>query len=329
MKKQAKKDLFNKIQRKEKYKRLDYSIKTMAEICSICSKMLEHWNDEGSEICSECSEKIMEFCDNNIDKNEALIRKLMKSDFEKRLKFISSIDSVEKELLSEQWVIEDKMNIEELNIKINKIGQQMVNCPLSCEGIENKKKEGIIPRGLFLETNGRTGDNIIVIVGMNPGRMQKDDKEYKDTLKDVKSYKNYAKSFENKVLYKHPYFKKTREVLGILNFNGPILWTEIVKCQSEENGKLPYSTIRKCVHTFLKEEVKLIDDSIIMALGDKAYNTCLLIFPERKIIGCPHPSGANSGFHKFLNDLKDKKQSIVKSIDKLKDTDTVHLKDII
>jgi hypothetical protein len=219
------------------------------------------------------------------------------------------------------------MKTKELNLKINKIGKRMVNCSLSCEGIENNKKEGIIPRGLYLETKDRVGDKGIIVVGMNPGRMQKDDKEYRDILKDVASYKNYVKAFEDNILYKHPYFERTRKVLDILGFVGPIIWTEIVKCQSKENGKLSFSAIRNCVHRFLKKEIDLIDYPLL-ALGDKSYNTCLLIFPERKIIGCPHPSGANSSFHSFLKYLENRKSNIKKIVDNLQDNETIHLKEL-
>jgi len=220
------------------------------------------------------------------------------------------------------------MNIKQLQIEINNLGQKIVNCESICDKVENKKKEGITPRGLYLETKSRDAGNMIIVVGMNPGRIQKDDEEYKDTLKDVTSYENYTKALESHILYKHSYFKRTREILSILGFNGAILWTEIVKCQSEENGKLPYSTIRNCVHTFLKKEVNLTDCPIL-ALGDKAYSTCLLIFPERKIIGVPHPSGANSGFKKFLIELEANKEEIKKRISQLKENEAVHLKDII
>jgi len=191
-----------------------------------------------------------------------------------------------------------------------------------------KKNEGIIPRGLYLETLNRAKTKGVIVVGMNPGRINNDSQEYKNLLKDKISYYNYVKAFEKNILYKHPYFKRTHEVLEILKFTGPILWTEIVKCQSEENGKLSYDTIRNCVHKFLKKEVELVDYPIF-ALGDKAYNTCLLLFPERKIIDSQHPPGANSNFYNFLKLIKKHQLILRTKINNLKSNGTICLKDAL
>ena len=221
-----------------------------------------------------------------------------------------------------------KNELEQLKNKIYQIGQEMVNCSLNCNGIENKKKIGAIPRGLYLETEKRTKEKGIIVVGMNPGKIDNDPQEYKDILKEKCSYQNYIESFKKNILHKSPYFERTREILDILNFTGPILWTEIVKCQSEENGKLDFPTIRNCAHKFLKNEVALVDYPIL-ALGDKAYPTCLLIFPERKIIGSPHPSGANPRFHRFLKNLKGKQLKIKQKIGSLEGNESIHLKELI
>lgn len=220
-------------------------------------------------------------------------------------------------------------SIIKINSDINRLGNEMVNCKLHCDKIENNPEFGAIPRGLYLETKNRSTGKGIIVVGMNPGKIQKNDNgEYSAILRKASSYENYKSAFETYVLYKNSYHNRIRQIIDALNFNGPILWTEIVKCQSENNGELPATTIRTCVHRFLKKEVELLDYPIL-ALGDKAYNTCLLIFPERKVIGCSHPSGANVSFPGFFKNLISKKNKVMLHLDKLKDDGSVHLKDIL
>lgn len=215
-----------------------------------------------------------------------------------------------------------------VNVKdIDKLGEKITNCTFRCDGVENNPKEAAIPRGFYLELNDRTNAPGIIVVGMNPGRIKRDGSEYREILRNNGSYSNYKDAFERNILYKHHYFKRTRKILKILDIAGPILWTEIVKCQSDENKKLAPQTIRVCVHKFLKKEVSLVKGPIL-ALGNKAYNTCLLIFPERKIIGVYHPSGANVGFDEFLKFLTNKKSRILRKISSLPDNGSINLGDL-
>lgn len=52
------------------------------------------------------------------------------------------------------------------------------------------------------------------------------------------------------------YFKRTRDLITLLGFDGNILWTDLAKCEClGKNGKLPIQTLRVCINRFLRKEV--------------------------------------------------------------------------
>ena len=212
-------------------------------------------------------------------------------------------------------------NIDQLEKIIDELGENLLQCEgntkedgYKCEGINNDKKEGIIPRCLFLETDSRGAfKEGCVVVGINPGKSNKNERNYYKNKEDInyKHVKEYSKLIiEGGKLYEgdkerkaHKYYNRTREFLEMINLKGPILWTELVKC--ENNGKkLPaLQTFRICTKEHLTKEIECIPDKWpLIAVGNIAYNALSFLYPEKTVIGIPHPTGSYGYFDKLVDD---------------------------
>ena len=212
-----------------------------------------------------------------------------------------------------------------LDKAIKRIGKKLVRCEWQCDGIENKPKEGKMPRCLILERKGRKRGGIIII-GENPGRAGgKENSELKDNVlhgnnADYGKYLDYWEENkgekEEKGKEDKGYYGKLREFAERLAFKGPILWTDIVKCQKDTGKKkkseLPAQTIRNCVNEYLLEEVeKAPENWPIIACGKVAFNTVSYLFLDRLIIGIPHVTGSYGYFSK-LSSCPEKMREIKK-----------------
>ncbi|MFH1824228.1 MAG: uracil-DNA glycosylase family protein [Candidatus Firestonebacteria bacterium] len=203
---------------------------------------------------------------------------------------------------------------------IEKMGSELVKCDLNCEGVISDPRMGILPRCLFFEDN--KGKNGVIVVGLNPGHSDTDKEQRKYYIKNKCSYESTVKYWEEK---NWGYFKKIREFIEIMNFNGPIIWTELVKCECLEKEtfeKIPLQTIRTCIDKFLRKEIKKCPDNyIIIAVGKEAFKFCSLSFPKKFVIGVPHSSGSYSSrlFTELLEDVKNNKNKYKKMISRKKD----------
>lgn len=136
-------------------------------------------------------------------------------------------------------------------MEIDKLGNELVNCNLHCPGITREPERGIIPRTLIHEK--RNGNNKIIVVGLNPGKAFKGEPEY--YLSCGCSYQSLKDYFE-KVLKSKDYFKKTKELISCLGYDGDIFWTNLVKCEcSGKNGNLYPQTKRVCIKKYLRKEI--------------------------------------------------------------------------
>jgi uracil-DNA glycosylase len=188
---------------------------------------------------------------------------------------------------------------------INDLGEELVKCSLKCEGINNNPKLGAIPRGLFLEK--RNGKKRCIVVGLNPGKCKEWEREY--FRNNGIKFDSLSKSFHETNLKSVRYFKRTRDLITSLGFDGDILWTELVKCECiGENGKIPVQTLRVCIDRFLRKEVKLFECQTIFSLGNMAFDFCALSLPNHFVVGLPHPSGSYGDFNRLkervLSDTK-------------------------
>lgn len=201
---------------------------------------------------------------------------------------------------------------------LNELGEKLVKCDLHCQGINNNPGVGIIPRCLILEKR-KVGNNCIV-VGLNPGKCKKNERDYYLT-KGIK-YSSISGYFYESNLNSRPYFKRTREIITLLEFDGDILWTDLAKCEClGENGTIPIQTLRVCIHRFLKQEIRLFECSTVFALGNRAFDFCALSFPNHFIVGIPHPTGSHGDFSELKEKIVKDTQYFIRKVSEKRDND--------
>lgn len=173
-------------------------------------------------------------------------------------------------------------SLDKLNRQINKIGNRLVRCGEDCEGIVNNPGKGIVPRCLILEKKNRKGRGVI-IVGINPGESEKE--EWK-ACRNI-TYKKLKKYWENN---NGRYYSKLRKFADSLDFKGPILWTDLAKCEIKPNlNKLPLRTFLTCTYKYLVKEIEAAPKKwAIIANGDHPFEVLTYLYPKRVIIGIPH-----------------------------------------
>jgi len=187
-----------------------------------------------------------------------------------------------------------------LEAAIIKIGRDLVACDNNCEGVCNKKDDGILPRCLYPEF-GEDGEKGCIIVGHNPGISSRNEREAYIKYKNggVLDYGKLVEYWGNNIKDKHQYYLRLRGIVREMGFDGPILWTELVKCEKEnsELKELPVETIRNCIKKYLYKEIETTDNNWqIFAIGRISFNVLSFRFPNSPIIGIPHPTGSRGDF---------------------------------
>ncbi len=193
-----------------------------------------------------------------------------------------------------------------LSEQIDTIGVGMVTCSFCCDGIRLDPSKGILPRSLVLEDQDRKGARGSVALGINPGIG--DDKEESFYLEHRNTYDAMLEFWRMYRCLTHPYHIRLRRFIDFIGLEGPILWTELVKCQNLNGIKAvpPLSTLRTCVHLYLVHEISAVPASWpIIAIGKEPFKIAALMFPSRTIIGVPHPTGSY-GLFPALFDKTDK-----------------------
>jgi DNA polymerase len=204
---------------------------------------------------------------------------------------------------------------------IDKIGQLLVSCSRNCEGIRNEPENGVVPRGFYFENPENLKEPDCIIVGVNPGISKKREREYyirafyekrKITYNDVKQY------FNDKVS-KLRYYKRLREFAREIGFGRAILWTELCKCENKIKKEVPpLQTFRICVKNFLQRELKLFPKAPIIGIGNQTFQALSYMFPDRFIVGVPHPTGSYGNFAQLFDEkgkLKEKYRKIAKIVE--------------
>lgn len=208
--------------------------------------------------------------------------------------------------------------------EIHKIGREMTSNPSVYRGYADlvcDPKRGILPRCLIYETEGRkASERGCVIVGLNPGRSSKGERAY--YRNNGAAYETVVIPWQNKRIKEHPYYKKLRAFVSDLGIKGPILWTELVKCESKEGTSLSVRTIRDDIHRYLLKEIQHIPKSWpLVGAGRRAYEILSFSFPERAVVGVPHPTGSYGHFsHLMTNghlkpDVRKKVSPIIRNVD--------------
>lgn len=202
---------------------------------------------------------------------------------------------------------------------IRAIGQEVVTCDKGCLGAA-KRADGVIPRCLYLqppspEAKGMSFDAApgAIVVGLNPGPAKDHEKKlYLAHLDDP--IRLYAKTEEylEKLFLSAGYYEKThgfvRSLCRALNgesWSGPLLWTEIAKCELAAGQKHVLTEMATtCSRRFLSREMAAVpQDWPVFAIGRKAFEAACFLGPQRAVIGVPHTTGAWGGaFHKLCVD---------------------------
>lgn len=201
--------------------------------------------------------------------------------------------------------------------KIIKIAKGLNQCKLYCEGIINDPKRGIIPRCLFNEPRNKNGKCAIVI-GLNPGKSSLNERNY--YLKNNNTYQAGQDYWENKIK-NFAYFNRSRELISIFGFTGDIVWSDLAKCESaEKRGEVPVQTLRICIDRFLKREIESLPKNFtIISLGNEAFQFCALRFPNRFVLGLPHPTGAWGTYSRLRKNVNKNKKKYLDLINAQKD----------
>lgn len=191
------------------------------------------------------------------------------------------------------------------------IGKRMVACDHKCAGISCDQSNGMLPRCLILESVGRSGGSGCAIVGLNPGHA---------SAAEIAYYKKVGATYEATLQYwrdhitRRPYYEKLRRLMKSFNLNGPILWTELAKCENATGSKhQPLNALRVCAGKFLIDELKAIPPEWpIIGISRETYKALAYLYPDRTIIGIPHPMGAWGKQFSRLLELDSESKEIVR-----------------
>jgi hypothetical protein len=209
--------------------------------------------------------------------------------------------------------------LEKLKGEIAAIGEKLVACQENCEGVCRNQNEGILPRCLILETDNRSIDKGSIVCGVNPAPAFPAEVEF--YKKNGATYKSILEWWEKYKLKDIRYYARLRAFVSEIGLTGPILWTDIAKCQNESDEvdlsiKNHPQTFRRCSALFLTQEIeKCPSDWPIIAAGREAYLALLYLCPNRALIGIPHPTGsfANAQFLRmFESGLKLKPEILLR-----------------
>jgi hypothetical protein len=137
------------------------------------------------------------------------------------------------------------------------------------------------------------------MVGINPGRASNWEKEF---------YKKHGPTYDatlacwDEKIKNHSYYTRGRAFADSIELHGPILWTELVKCESPKGVELSVQTIRDSINCYLFKELEIIPKSWpLIAVGNEAFKILGYRFPERTVIGIPHITGSYGQFHKLFS----------------------------
>lgn len=205
-----------------------------------------------------------------------------------------------------------------LHERIDHFGVELVACKDGCAGILRRQSEGILPRSLFLERAHAAGRGCLA-VGLNPGTSKAVERDFYrkhgSTYDVVKEYRTRIDGI--------PYFSRVRSIIEQMELTGPILWSNLVKCENESGRKgllPPLQTLRHCTRRFLARELaESPRDWVVLGIGWEAYRALAYLVPERTVIGIPHPTGGYRDFRKMLEkehlrkDIKDRALGALRS----------------
>jgi hypothetical protein len=180
--------------------------------------------------------------------------------------------------------------------RIQEIGEEMVASYQPRPDVLLDKQQGIIPRCLIFDQDRDAQGQGSIVVGVNPGTSSEEERKfYRDK---GCSYDSVLTFWRDSVRKSSRYYKLLMDFLDQAGFKGPILWTELVKCESRKDTILSIETIRKDINRYLFKEIdeQLLADWPLIAVGRQAYEILAYKFSERQVIGIPHPTSSHGQF---------------------------------
>ncbi len=189
---------------------------------------------------------------------------------------------------------------------IDRLGTELVACSDCCAGIWCDQSKGILPRTLFLERPEAVGRGSLAI-GLNPGTSK---------LRERSFYLEAGTTYSNVKTYRASiggiaYFERTRKIIDQLGLRGPIIWSNLAKCENASGQKEipPLQTMRHCAGRCLARELAIAPaDWPIVALGRDALVALGYLAPARTVIGIPHPK--SRAFPKILENGELRKELV-------------------
>jgi len=153
----------------------------------------------------------------------------------------------------------------------------------------------------MLQTQGRRAGIGSIALGLNPGQTCPKHRDF--FIQRGTSFDQVLEFWSKGQPDRHRYHIQTKRFLHCAGPMGPILWTEPVKCEKPPGMRRdpPFSTYRSCVSRYLASEVAAVPVNWpIVALGCKACELATILFPARRVIGIPHPTGSHGGFFRLF-----------------------------
>ena len=186
---------------------------------------------------------------------------------------------------------------------LNAIGRELVHCSRRCEGVRCDRRTGHLPRCLYVEVTGRRGRRGAVVIGVNPGRSSASERRF---YRERDSTFDAVGTWFAELGTHHPYYVHLRRLVDSFGLEGPIIWTELAKCENRRGvTRLPLQTFRTCTRAFLQRELEACPKNWpLVAVGTEAYKGLAYRFPTRTVIGVPHPTGSRGHFHALFRDGK-------------------------
>ena len=193
---------------------------------------------------------------------------------------------------------------------LNAIGAELVRCSRRCDGVRCDRRTGHLPRCLYLDVTGRHGLRGSVVVGVNPGRSTASERRY---YRERDCTFGAVGTWFTELGTHYPYYVYLRRLVDRFGLKGPIVWTELAKCENRRGvTNLPLQTFRTCTDAFLQRELEACPKEWpLVAVGTEAYKGLAYRFPTRTVIGVPHPTGSRGHFHALFQDGKLRKRVAV------------------
>ncbi len=175
------------------------------------------------------------------------------------------------------------------------IGEDLVKCTETCADVIHDVSTGVLPRCLILDNKERHGRGCLV-AGINPGRSKSSEREF---YKSKKSSYDAVNTFWMETGRHFAYYKKLRHFVDSVGLTGPIIWSDLAKCENgaQHNGLISLQTLRTCTGRYLRKELQAIPKNWpVIGVGAEAYKALAYLEPKRTVIGIPHPTGSHGQF---------------------------------